>query len=151
MRRRGTARWRGRGRGLTPAMTLVEVLAVVVILGMLAATLAVGFSGALGKGKRELARTAIGQIVAKLELYRIETDVWPDADLGLAALTDGNAAPGAPYYLGPDKVLDPWGRRFLLIVPGPDGHPYEVLSYGADAQPGGDGENADISSVDLRK
>lgn len=131
-------------------MTLVEVLSVVVILGMMAATLAVGFSGAFGKGRRELARTAIGQIVAKLELYRMEKGGWP-GDAGLAALTDGHASPSSAFYLAPHRLLDPWGAPFYLIVPGPDGHAYEVISYGADRTPGGDGENADISSLMLRE
>lgn len=131
-------------------MTLVEVLAVVVILGLLAGTLAVGFSGAFAKGKRELAKTAIGIIQQKLEAYRIEHDTWPGVEDGLAALSEGRAAPTATYYLSPDQVTDPWGTPYYLIIPGPDGHPYEVVSYGADAQPGGEAENADLSSINLR-
>jgi general secretion pathway protein G len=130
-------------------MTLVEVLAVVVILGLLAATLAVGFSGAFGKGKRELARTGVGLIVQKLEMYRIEHGSWPDPQVGLAALS--GAAPTAPYYLGADRLIDPWGNPYQLIIPGPEGHPYEVLSLGADGALGGSGEDADISSANLRR
>lgn len=132
-------------------MTLVEVLAVVVILGLLAGTLAVGFSGAFAKGKRELAKTAIGQISAKLELYKMEKNAWPSTDQGLAALTTGQAKPSDAFFMSTDQLLDPWGQRFNLIVPGPDGHPFEILSYGADRQPGGEGENADVSSINLRK
>jgi general secretion pathway protein G len=140
-----------RGASARRAMTLVEVLAVVVILGLLAGTLAVGFSGAFAKGKRELAKTAIGQIVARLELFKMEKSAWPSPEQGLAALTTGQAKPTDPYYMSEDKLLDPWGQRYYLIIPGPDGHPYEILSYGADAQPGGEGENADVSSINLRK
>ncbi len=129
-------------------MTLVEVLAVVVILGLLAGTLAIGFSGAFGKGKQELAKTGVGQIVSKLELYKMEHDAWPDSAVGLDALSA--AGPSSAYYLGPDQLTDPWGNPYWLVTPGPDGHPYEVLSYGADGQPGGEGENADVSSVNLR-
>lgn len=132
-------------------MTLVEVLAVVVILGLLAGTLAISMSGAVGKGKREIAKTAIGLIQQKVETYRIEHGAWPGDDLGLAALGDGHADPSASYFLSRDQLLDPWGNPFYLLVPGPDGHPYEILSYGADGQPGGEGENADISSANLRE
>lgn len=132
------------------AMTLVEVLAVVVILGLLAGTLAVGFSGAFAKGKRELAKTGIALIQQKLEAYRIEHDAWPTLDDGLASLSDPQAPPTAPYYLSPDQITDPWGRPYYLIIPGPGGHPYEILSYAADGQPGGEAENADLSSTDLR-
>lgn len=130
-------------------MTLVEVLAVVVILGLIAGTLLVGFSGSFGRAKHELAKTGIGVVVAQLEKYKIEQDRWPSNDQGLAVLTDGQATPQDSYYLSPSQLRDPWSRAFLFVAPGPGGHPYEVISYGADGQPGGESENADISSVDL--
>lgn len=131
-------------------MTLVEILAVVVILGLVAGTLLVGFSGSFGKAKHELAKSGIGVIVGKVEMYRIEKSEWPSNELGLQALAD--APPTSSYYLSADKLLDPWGRSYLYVTPGPDGHPYEVISYGADGQPGGapESENADVSSVNLR-
>lgn len=131
-------------------MTLVEVLAVVVILGLLAGTLAVGFSGMFGRGKHELAKTGIGVVRQKVEAYRIEHSAWPSAELGLAALSDGHAVPTASYYLQSDQLRDPWNNMYLFVTPGPNGHPYEIISYGADGQPGGEGEDADLSSVRLR-
>ncbi len=131
-------------------MTLVEVLAVVVILGLIAATLLVGFSGSFGKAKHELAKSGIGIIVSHLEKYRLQESSWPSNDQGLAVLTDGQATPSESYYLNRGQLLDPWDRPYLYVTPGPNGHPYEVLSYGADGQPAGEGENADISSVNLR-
>ncbi len=134
-----------------PGMTLVEILAVVVILGLIAGTLLVGFSGAFGKAKHELAKSGIGAVVQKIEIYRMDKQTWPSNELGLAALSEGHAAPTAAYYLSPDQLRDPWNRTYLYVTPGPDGHPYEVLSYGADGQPGGEAgtENADISSTNL--
>jgi len=140
-----------KGTRFRRGMTLVEVLAVVVILGLLAGTLAVGFSGAFGKGKRELAKTAMGMIASKLELYHMEHDGWPDMGVGLDALSEGHAAPGDAYYLNRDRLLDPWGNPYGLIVPGPNGHPYEIVSYGADGAPGGEHQNADLTSVNLRE
>ena len=131
-------------------LTLVEVLAVVVILGLLAATLTVGLSGAFGKGRSELARTGISLIAQRVEMYRLDRGDWPPLELGLAALTHGQADASASYYLKPDQLIDPWGNDYLLVVPGPDGEPFEVLSYGADGQPGGDAEDTDISSAHLR-
>ena len=130
-------------------MTLVEILAVVVILGLIAGTLMVGFSGMFGQAKHDLARTGIGVVTGKIEAYRIQTGSWPSNELGLAALTNGEATPTDPYYLTNEQLTDPWNRPFYFIIPGPDGHPYEVGSYGADGEPGGDGENADISSASL--
>ena len=131
-------------------MTLVEVLAVVVILGLLAGTLAMGFSGAFSKGKRELAKTGIGMLAQRIELYHQEHDSYPPNDAGLAVLSDGHAEPSATYYIGPDRLLDPWGNPYYIAVPGPGGHPYELVSYGADGEAGGTDKNADISSLNLR-
>ena len=61
--------WRG--------MTLVEILAVVVILGLIAGTLLVGFSGSFGKAKHELAKSGIGIVASQLEKYRLEHGAWP--------------------------------------------------------------------------
>ena len=142
--RAGMSRWN------RAAMTLVEILAVVVILGLLAGTLLVGFSGSFGKAKHELAKSGIGLLATQLEKYRLEQSAWPGNDQGLDVLTDGHAKPTDSYYMNPGQLLDPWNRRYLYVLPGPDGHPYEVLSYGGDGQPGGEGEDADISSVNLR-
>lgn len=141
---------RGQSARSIRGMTLVEVLAVVVILALLAGTLAVGFSGAFGKGKTELAKTGIGVLMERVELYRLETSEWPDAQAGLSVLSDGVASPDQSYYVGRDALLDPWDNEYVLIVPGPDGKPFEIVSYGADRAPGGEGEDADITSANLR-
>ncbi len=131
-------------------MTLVEILAVVVILGLVVATLTIGFSGSFGKAKHELAKTGIGLLAGKVETYRLDKSSWPPDDLGLAVLSDGHARPTDSFYVSTAQLLDPWDRQFLIIIPGPDGHPFEIVSYGADGQPGGEDEDADISSLNLR-
>ena len=131
-------------------MTLLEILAVVVILGLLASTLVVSFSGSFSKAKQELARTGIGQIQQKLEIYHLEKDAWPSNEMGLRALSEGYANRSSAYYIDDDKLIDPWGRPYYFVVPGPGDHFYEVLSYGADGVAGGEGQDADISSTDLR-
>ena len=131
-------------------MTLVEILAVVVILGLIAGTLLISFSGSVGRAKHELARSGIGVIVTQLEKYHLEHGQWPDNETGLNVLTDGQATPSKPYYLSPGQLLDPWKRPYLYVTPGPSGQPFEVSTYGADDQPGGEDENADVSSANLR-
>lgn len=138
-------------REISRAMTLVEVLAVLAILGLVAASLLVSFSGVFGMAKHELARSGIGVVVGKLELYRIANGRYPDTGAGLDALTDGHAKPTDSYYLGPDQVLDPWDRKYLYVAPGPGGHPFAVISHGADGLQGGEGEDGDISSTALRR
>ena len=139
-----------RRRPVARGMTLVEVLAVVVLLGLLASVLAVGVRGAFGKGKQELAKTGIGILIGKVEMYRLETSSWPSLEEGLAVLSDGQAEPSEAYYLAPDALRDPWNNPYHYVTPGPNGHPFEILSYGADGQPGGEGEDADERSTALR-
>ena len=131
-------------------MTLVEILAVVVILGLISGVLYVGFSSSFGKAKHELAKSQIGVIQSQLEKYRLDLGAWPGNDLGLSALSDGHAKPTDPYYLNPGQLIDPWNRPYMYLVPGPEGHPYEIITYGADGQAGGEGEDADVSSTNLR-
>lgn len=131
-------------------MTLVEILAVVVVLGLLASILVVNFSGSFGKAKHEIARTGIGQLEQRLEIYRLEKGGWPTSDVGLKVLSTGHASPADAYYVEPDKLIDPWERPYWLVVPGPGDHPFEIVTHGADGVPGGEGEDADLSSADLR-
>ncbi len=127
------------------AMTLVEILAVVVILGLLAVVLTVSFAGKMGKAKHEIAKTQIGQVAGQIELYQLEKHRLPDAG-NLSVLT---ASPESSYYIEPAKLIDPWGKQLVYIVPGPDGRAYEILSYGSDGQPGGTADAADVSSANL--
>lgn len=133
------------------AMTFVELLAVLVILGMIAGVLTVSFAGKFAKGKREIARTQIAQLSQAVETYRIETGDWPPVEQGLSALTSPVATPTAAYFLKPDQLKDPWSNPYAMIVPGPEGYPYEIVTYGSDRQPGGEGEAADLSSTNLRE
>jgi general secretion pathway protein G len=139
-----------RERRALHAMTLVEVLAVVVILSLIAATVLVGFGGMFGRAKTELARTGAAMVASKVEAYRIERSAYPTAEVGLTALTAPAATPSNSYYVSADRLLDPWGRTYLYVVPGPDGEPFEVVSLGADGKAGGQGEDSDISSVRAR-
>ena len=77
-------------------MTLIEILAVVVILGLVAGTLLVGFSGSFGKAKHELAKSGIAVVVGQLEKYRLEKGQWPSNDYGLWWGYD-NVLSGRPY------------------------------------------------------
>ncbi len=132
------------------AMTFVELLAVLVILGLVAGVFTVSIAGRFNQSKRELAKSQIGLIDGQVQAYYTQKSEWPPVDRGLGVLTSPEASPADAYYLTADQLLDPWGNPFYIIVPGPDGHPYELVSYGADGQPGGTDEDADLSSLNLR-
>lgn len=136
-------------RSASRGMTLIEVLAVVVILGLLAATLTVSFRGQIGRAKRELAKTGIGVVVTAIENFALEAGRVPTMEEGLTALTAVPPGRGEPY-LKSDKLHDPWGRPYQYLVPG-TASAYEVRSLGADGRAGGSpgSDDEDISSEAL--
>lgn len=126
--------------------TLIELLVVMVILGLLAAIVAPNLFGKVGKGKQSAARTQIEMMGQALDSYRLDTGSYPTTSQSLNAL---NTDPGIQGWDGPylKKGIpnDPWGRPYLYQSPGTHGD-YDLMSYGADGSPGGDGENKDILS-----
>ena len=131
------------------ALTLIEIMVVVAILGMLAAALSLGLTGKLAQANSSIAELQIREIANHLDLYRQSQRQLPAASEGLAVLTTPSCTPDAVYFLEPAKLRDPWGQPFQYLVPGPQGLPFEVVSYGADGVPGGEGEKTDISSAAL--
>lgn len=128
-------------------MTLFEILAVVVILGMLATALTIGLSGAMSESKQRVCQLQIDRVKTCVEAYRNANRKLPAAGSGLSTLTAPNAKPDQSWYLEASQIQDPWGNDLQYLVPGPSGHAFEIISYGADGTPGGDGENADVSSA----
>lgn len=144
-----SARLRGSGRQDCAGYTLIELLVVLIILGLISALVAPRVFGFLGKAKQDTARLQIDRIGGVLDLYRLETGSLPEQDQGLAALVQapaGVAGWNGPYVKKADSLVDPWGRPFIYRMPGDDGREFELLSLGADGQPGGEGDDADVTS-----
>lgn len=126
--------------------TLVELLAVVVILGLLTTTLVVAVRGSFGEAKSKIAKTRIGIIVQAIETYALEQGRLPTMDEGLEILAEKPVG-RSDGYIKRGQLKDPWGNTFLYRVPGRFGE-YEVYTYGRDGLEGGDGEDKDVSSED---
>ncbi len=127
--------------------TLLELLVVVVIIGLLVGYVAPRYFGQVGKSEVTTAKAQIDALEKAIDQYRLDTGRYPTTELGLAALV--NRPPNEPKWNGPylrkDVPLDPWGKAYVYKQPGERGD-YDILSYGKDGQPGGSGENADISN-----
>ena len=128
--------------------TLIELMVVLVIIGVLAALIVPNVLDRADDARVTAAKTDVNNLVQALKLYRLDNQRYPTAEQGLQALltkpTTNPVPPNWKPYL--EKLPnDPWGRPYLYLNPGVKGE-VDVMSYGADGQPGGDGKNADIGS-----
>jgi general secretion pathway protein G len=146
----------GRGwlsRSAQRGFTLIEIMVVVVIMGILAALVVPKLMGRTDDARITAAKQDIATLMQALKLYKLDNQRYPTTEQGLQALvakpTSGPAANGwkAGGYI--DKLpKDPWGGQYQFLSPGVKGE-VDVFSYGADGQPGGAGNDADIGSWDL--
>jgi len=140
-------------RSAQQGFTLVELMVVIVIIGLLATIVAINVIPATDTARVEKAKADIAVIEQALEQYRLDNLGYPDQTQGLAALLSAPAGLAQPerYRRGgyikklPD---DPWGRAYRYQMPGEKGA-FDILSLGADGQPGGAEDNADIRSSAL--
>ena len=136
----GTLRERG--------FTLLELLVVIVIIGLLAAYVGPKYFSQLGKSEVTIAKAQIEAFEKSLDTYRLDVGRYPTTEEGLAALLAAPATAGAKWngpYLKKALPPDPWGHAFQYRAPGTKGE-FEILSLGRDGQPGGSGEDADITN-----
>ena len=132
--------------------TLIEILVVIIVLGLLAALVGPRILGRVSEAKSATARTQIELLGLGLDSYRLDNGGYPTTEQGLAALNEKPAGEPVPLnwrgpYLRKAIPLDPWGRPYIYRSPGqsnPSG--YDLLTLGRDGQPGGNDEDADITS-----
>ena len=142
------ARARALRQGTARGFTLLELLVVIVIIGLLAAYVGPKYFAQLGKSEVTIARAQIEAFEKSLDTYRLDVGRYPSSDEGLAALLVAPPSAGAKWngpYLKKAVPLDPWGHAYQYRSPGTKGE-FEIVSTGRDGQPGGSGEDADISS-----
>jgi general secretion pathway protein G len=135
------------------AFTLIEIMVVVIILGILAATIIPQFMGTTQDAKVSAAKSQVAELESALERFYIHMDRYPTAEEGLKVLVDppaGAEAGADSKWRGPYiKQLrnDPWGNPYQYSFPGTH-HPtsFDLWSRGADGADGGEGPNADIGN-----
>jgi len=128
--------------------TLLELLVVIVIIGLLAAYVGPKYFAQLGKSEVTVAKAQIEAFEKSLDTYRLDVGRYPSTEEGLGALLVAPPAAGTRWngpYLKKAVPLDPWGHAYQYRAPGSKGE-YDIVSMGKDGQPGGSGDNADISA-----
>jgi general secretion pathway protein G len=128
--------------------TLTEMLVVIAIIGIIAATLGAGLMDQLGRARAKTAQMQLNSVAAAVELFKSDTGRYPSTSEGLAALladpgsTDGWTGP----YLKSQKMLqDPWGHTIGYTLAG-DSQTFTVISYGRDGAPSGAGLDRDLTA-----
>jgi len=127
--------------------TLLELLVVMVIIGLLAGYVGPKYFSQIGKSEVKAARAQIDSLGKAVDQFRLDTGHFPTAEEGLTALVTRppNETKWDGPYLTKGVPLDPWGNAYIYKIPGTHGD-YDLISYGKDGQPGGDGEAADITN-----
>ncbi|MBW2229644.1 MAG: type II secretion system major pseudopilin GspG [Deltaproteobacteria bacterium] len=139
-----------RNRGFT----LIEIMAVVLIMGLLMAVVGVNIKGQIDKAKLTTAKAQISQLENALEFYRMDNSRYPSTSQGLDALVQKPSGTPEPRNYPPEgylrksaALIDPWGVRFEYASPGTNNpHSFDLWSNGADQEAGGEGGDSDIGN-----
>lgn len=129
--------------------TLLEIMVVVIIIGVLAATIIPQFMGTTHDAKVSAAKADVSQLENALERFNLHMDRYPTMDEGLKVLVEAPAGEDKKWRGPYIKLLrpDPWGNPYQYRVPGiHHATTFDVWSRGADGQDGGDGQNADVGN-----
>ncbi len=129
--------------------TLIEIMAVVLIIGLLSTIVGVSIFAQVDKGRITAASVQIANLESVLELYRMDNAHYPTTEQGLDALVNEpsdakNFPPGG--YLQKRRIPeDPWGNPYEYEQPGQNNsHSFDLWSHGSGGNPGGEGVDADI-------
>ena len=127
--------------------TLLEIMVVVVIIGLLAAAVVPQLMGNVDRAAMQRAKQDVRQIENSLNLYRLDNFRYPTTTEGLEALVTNPGEAAAPNWRQVLKNVprDPWDQPYHYVSPGQHGD-FDVFTYGADRQEGGEGVNADIGN-----
>lgn len=133
--------------------TLIELMVVIVILGILAGLVVPRITEKPEEARRVKAKLQIQELSSALKEFKIDNGFYPSTEQGLQALVEEPAVGKTPRnypssgYM--DKIpKDPWGNDYVYISPGEHGD-FDIISYGADAEEGGEGNDADVKSWEI--
>ena len=128
-------------------VTLLEVMIVLAVIALIVGFGAPRLMESFGRAKSQAAEVAMANLKGAVQLFYIDTGRYPTTGEGLSALITAPADVDGwkgPYLDGDADMTDPWGRPFTYVAPGEAG-PFGLTTLGRDGQPGGTGEDSDIS------
>ncbi len=137
-----------KGLGNERGFTLIELLVVIIVLGLLVGLVGPRLFGHVGQSKQAAAKAQIELFGTALDAYRLDVGSYPTSAQGLQALVTNPNAPNwnGPYLKKKEVPTDPWDAPYKYSCCPGQHDDYDLWSEGADKAPGGEGENADVTS-----
>jgi general secretion pathway protein G len=133
------------------AFTLVELMVVVAILGILSTVVVLSLSGQTHTAKLSVVKSDMSTIRDALELYKMNMNAYPEKleYLVTAPPETGTGSSWAGPYIKGGVPRDPWTMEYQYNPVSATGQGYDLYSFGADRQAGGEGENKDLTIQEL--
>jgi general secretion pathway protein G len=139
---------RGAGRPARRGFTLIEAIVIIVILGVIAAVIAPRLIQRVGQSKSAVAESNAAALATAMKLLSSDCGTPPQGEtIDILWERPSYAADGdwkGPYVDKADNLLDPWGNKYILRVPGEVHVDFDIISYGRDGRQGGEGEDKDV-------
>ena len=120
--------------------TLIEIMAVVLIMGMLVGVVGVGVFSKVDQARGTTTKAKISTLESALEFYRMDNSKYPPTLDGLLrAPANAKNFPKGGYVRKSKALLDAWDQPFQYLNPGSKNqHGVDISSPGADGVPGND-------------
>lgn len=133
--------------------TLVELMAVLLIIALLAGLAATNFMGQTDKAKVTATKATLSTLHNAVNMFKLDTGRYPTEDMGLIELVEEPSdvtgwTPGG-YLESTDVPLDAWKNEYVYLLNPESGKPFVIISYGADGKEGGEGYDSDLWSTDV--
>jgi len=134
--------------------SLIELLIVIAIIGILISIVSLNLTGKTDQARQLAAKTTIQKLETALKMFYNDNGFYPTTEQGLNALIQKPASGKIPNnypnggYLEAKKIpKDPWGNDYIYLCPGVQNpNTFDIISYGADGEPGGSDNNKDIGN-----
>ncbi len=141
-----------RNYNIRKGFTMIEIIAVLVIVGLLATVATTSFMGKIEKARADTTKANLKQLHSAVLSFKMDTKRYPDEDSGLddlviAPVEDEGWDPEG-YLTSSDIPKDGWGNDFIYQLYPESGKPFVIISYGADGEEEGEGHDADLYSTD---
>lgn len=141
-----------RRKNMRDAFTMVELMAMLIIIGLLATLVVTKVASKIDQARVTTTRANLKQLHSAVNQFKMDTGRFPTEEEGLSVLVEApsdviNYEPGG-YLETTDIPKDGWGNDFIYERFPPSGKPFVIKSYGADDQQGGEDNDADLYSTD---